>query len=160
MEELSMQATVFSPREFHKYREGGFHAVFEPHRYRPAFVRPVPLTQHIEGERARLDEIGRLNRLKRYVSPQIVDTILNGESAPFRSHRREVTVVFLDLRGFTAFSDITEPEQAMDLLKEYHAAMGSLVLQFNGTAEHFSGDGLMVFFNDPVPQEKSCAPDG
>jgi adenylate cyclase len=148
-----MQATVFAPRMLQRYREGGSRPVFEPHHYRPAFVDPAPLAREINRERAHLDEIGRLNRLKRYVSPQIVDTILNGESALFRSHRREITVLFLDLRGFTAFSDMTEPEQAMQLLKVYHAAMGSLVLKFNGTPEHFAGDGLMVFFNDPVPQE-------
>lgn len=152
-----MQATVFTPRGLHRYREGGFRPVFQSHQYRPATVDPLPLTRHINGERAHLDEIGRLNRLKRYVSPQIVDTILNGESALFRSHRREITVVFLDLRGFTAFSDMTEPEDAMELLRDYHAAMGSLVLKFNGTLEHFAGDGLMVFFNDPIPQEDHTA---
>jgi adenylate cyclase len=153
MEELSMQATVFAPRTLQRYREGGYSPVFEPHRHRPAFVSALPITGRSESERAHLDEIGRLNRLKRYVNPQIVDTVLNGESALFRSHRREITVVFMDLRGFTAFSDMTEPEQAMELLKEYHAAMGSLVMKFNGTPEQFAGDGLMVFFNDPVPQE-------
>ena len=152
-----MQATVFSPTGLHRFREGGFRPVFESHRYRPAFLQPVPFTPRSEGERTRLDEIGRLNRLKRYINPQIVEPILNGESALFRSHRREITVVFLDLRGFTAFSDMTEPEQAMELLKDYHAAMGSLVLKFNGTPEHFAGDGLMVFFNDPIPQEDHTA---
>jgi adenylate cyclase len=150
-----MQATVFSPRVFQRNREGGFRPVFEPRIYPPSSVTSLlrfgrALRNKMDGQR---DEIGRLNRIKRYVSPPIVETILNGETALFQSHRREITVVFLDLRGFTAFSEGTEPEQVLDLLKGYHAAMGGLVLKFDGTLEHFAGDGLMVFFNDPIPQE-------
>lgn len=70
-----------------------------------------------------------------------------------RSHRREITVAFLDLRGFTAFSDSAEPEEVMELLGSYHAEMGNLIFKFEGTIEHFSGDGIMVFFNDPIPCE-------
>jgi class 3 adenylate cyclase len=71
-----------------------------------------------------------------------------------KSHRREITVVFLDLRGFTAFSDTAEPEEVVELLRSYHAEMGSLIFKHEGTLEHFSGDGMMVFFNDPIPCER------
>ena len=70
---------------------------------------------------------------------------------PLKSHRREVTVVFLDLRGFTAFAETSEPEEVMGVLREYHAAMGRLILEHEGTLERFTGDGMMIFFNDPVP---------
>src|SRR5713226_82076 len=99
-------------------------------------------------------EIERMRRLKRYLSPQIADTILKtDDDAPFKSHRREITVVFLDLRGFTAFSDGAEPEEVMELLRSYHAEMGRLIFKFEGTLERFAGDGIMVFFNDPIPCE-------
>ncbi len=95
--------------------------------------------------------IERMSRLKLYVSPQVADTVLKSEDHHlFRSHRREITVVFLDLRGFTAFSDSTEPEEVMSLLRSYHAEMGKVIFKFEGTLEHFAGDGIMVFFNDPV----------
>ena len=92
-----------------------------------------------------------VNRLKRYLSPQIAETILGENENLFKSHRREITVVFLDLRGFTAFSDSAEPEEVMELLRGYHAAMGKLIFNFDGTLERFAGDGIMVFFNDPIP---------
>ena len=95
--------------------------------------------------------IERMNRLRRFLSPQIAETILNGDDANLlESHRREITAVFLDLRGFTAFSDSAEPEEVMALLKNYHGEMGKLIQKFNGTLEHFAGDGIMVFFNDPI----------
>jgi adenylate cyclase len=101
-----------------------------------------------------LDEIGRISRLKRYVSPQIAETILKRDDGDlFVSHRREVTVVFLDLRGFTEFSEDAEPEEVLRLLRTYHAEMGRLIFKFDGTLERFAGDGIMVFFNDPVPYE-------
>ena len=101
-----------------------------------------------------VDEIGRMGRLKRYLSPQIAETILkNEDDSLFKSHRREITVVFLDLRGFTAFSDSAEPEEIMELLRTYHAEMGKLIFEFQGTLERFAGDGIMVFFNDPIPCE-------
>src|SRR5713226_2580878 len=97
-------------------------------------------------------EIERMRRLKRYLSPQIADTILKtDDDTPFKSHRREITVVFLDLRGFTAFSDGAEPEEVMDVLRGYHAEMGKLIFRFDGTLVRFAGDGIMVFFNDPIP---------
>jgi DNA-binding response OmpR family regulator len=101
-----------------------------------------------------LNEIEHMNRLKRYLSPQIAETILKSEDdSLFKSHRREITVVFLDLRGFTAFSDNAEPEEVMELLKSYHAEMGKLIFKYEGTLERFAGDGIMVFFNDPIPCE-------
>ena len=94
----------------------------------------------------------KLMRLKRFLSPQLADLIVaGGAEDPLISHRREIAVVFIDLRGFTAFAENTEPELVMQALREYHAAMGRLVEQFGGTLERFTGDGMMVFFNDPVP---------
>lgn len=97
-------------------------------------------------------EVERLGRLKRFFSPQLADLIVaGGADDPLKTHRREVTVVFLDLRGFTAFAETSEPEEVMGVLREYHAAMGELILHHEGTLERFAGDGMMVFFNDPVP---------
>ena len=97
-------------------------------------------------------ELERVGRLKGFFTPQLADLILaGGAEDPLKSHRREVTVVFVDLRGFTAFSEITEPEEVMGVLNEYHAGMGKLILAYEATLEHFAGDGIMVFFNDPVP---------
>src|SRR5216684_1226857 len=76
--------------------------------------------------------------------------VSGGAEDPLKSHRREITVVFVDLRGFTAFAEIAEPEEVMDVLHQYHAEMGRLILESEGTLEHFAGDGIMVFFNDPV----------
>ncbi len=95
-------------------------------------------------------ELQRMERLKRYLSPQIAKTILGNEEDLFRTHRREVTVVFLDLRGFTAFSDSAEPEEVMDFLRRYHGEMGRLVFKYEGTLERFMGDGIVVIFNDPI----------
>ena len=100
-------------------------------------------------------EIDRLARLKRFVSPRIGELIVSGEiDDPLRTHRREITVVFTDLRGFTAFSETAEPEEVMGVLREYHAALGRIVHAHEGTVEHFSGDGVMILFNDPVPLEE------
>ena len=102
--------------------------------------------------RQQLDDIRGISRLKRYISPQIAEAILKGEDGPlFESHRREITVVFLDLRGFTAFSDAAESEEVLQLLRVYHAEMGRLIFKFKGTIERFTGDGIMAFFNDPIP---------
>jgi adenylate cyclase len=99
-----------------------------------------------------VSEIERLARLKRFVSPRVGDLILAGEvDDPLKTHRREITVVFTDLRGFTAFSETAEPEEVMGVLREYHAALGRIVLAHEGTVEHFSGDGVMILFNDPLP---------
>jgi class 3 adenylate cyclase/putative methionine-R-sulfoxide reductase with GAF domain len=96
--------------------------------------------------------VERLGRLKRFFSPQLADLILRGGADdPLKTHRRDVTVVFLDLRGFTAFTETSEPEELMGVLHEYHAEMGRLILAHEGTLERFTGDGMMVFFNDPLP---------
>lgn len=105
--------------------------------------------------RQRVDEqvtqLERLGRLKRFFSPQLAELIVaGGAEDPLKTHRREITVVFLDLRGFTAFAETAEPEEVMGVLREYHTAMGQLVLVHEGTLERFTGDGMMIFFNDPV----------
>lgn len=98
-----------------------------------------------------VQQLTRLSRLRRFVAPQLADLIVSGDAAdPLVSHRREVTVVFLDLRGFTTFAETAEPEEVMGVLRDYHAAMGRLVQAHEGTLERFTGDGLMIFFNDPV----------
>lgn len=97
-------------------------------------------------------QLERLGRLKRFFSPQLAELIVaGGAEDPLKTHRREVAVVFLDLRGFTAFAETSEPEEVMGVLREYHAEMGKLVLNHEGTLERFTGDGMMIFFNDPVP---------
>jgi len=99
-----------------------------------------------------VSQLERLGRLKRFFSPQLAELIVTGGTEdPLKTHRREITVVFLDLRGFTAFAETSEPEEVMGVLREYHAEMGRLILSHEGTLERFTGDGMMVFFNDPVP---------
>lgn len=101
-----------------------------------------------------LGELERMGRLKRFFSPQLSELVVSaGGEKLLQSHRREVTVVFCDLRGFTAFSEAAEPEEVMDVLREYHTILGNLIFRFEGTLERFAGDGLMVFFNDPLPCE-------
>jgi class 3 adenylate cyclase/CheY-like chemotaxis protein len=101
--------------------------------------------------REQLAQMERLSRLKNFFSPQLAEAIVRGGADdPLKSHRREITVVFLDLRGFTAFTETADPEEVMGVLGEYHAAMGELIQQHEGTLERFTGDGIMVFFNDPV----------
>lgn len=102
--------------------------------------------------RSQVAELERIGCLKRFFSPHLVELIVRGGADdPLQSHRREVTVVFLDLRGFTAFAEDAEPEEVMTVLREYHARMGRTIMAHEGTLERFAGDGLMVFFNDPVP---------
>jgi adenylate cyclase len=99
-----------------------------------------------------VQQLERVGRLRRFFSPQLAEAIVDGGTGdPLKSHRCEITVVFLDLRGFTAFTETADPEEVMGVLAEYHAAMGRLILEFEGTLERFTGDGIMVFFNDPVP---------
>ena len=99
-----------------------------------------------------VQEIERMSRLRRFLPPQIADAIVaSGDETALESHRREITVVFCDLRGFTRFSEVTEPEDVMRVLHEYHAAMGDVIFEYGGTLAHFEGDGMMVFFNDPLP---------
>ena len=93
----------------------------------------------------------RMSRLKRYFSPSVVDLMLSGTvEDPLKSHRREIAAVFVDLRGFTAFTETSDPEDVMQVIGEYHEAMGKLVMGHGGTLEHFAGDGMMIYFNDPV----------
>jgi len=100
---------------------------------------------------AQVGELEKLGRLKRFFSPQLAEAILTGGAEdPLESHRREITVVFVDLRGFTGFAETAEPEEVMAVLREYHAEMGALVVAHEGTLERFTGDGMMIFFNDPV----------
>ena len=99
-----------------------------------------------------VEELGRVGRLKRFLAPQLAEMIVSqGDEKILESHRREIVVVFCDLRGYTAFAETAEPEEVLDFLREYHGALGPLVSQFEGTLDQFSGDGIMVFFNDPVP---------
>jgi class 3 adenylate cyclase len=99
-----------------------------------------------------LAEIERTGKLRRFLAPQLADLILaQGDESILESHRREIVVVFCDLRGFTGFAERAEPEEVMALLRDYHAAMGPIVAQFEGTIDHYGGDGIMVFFNDPLP---------
>jgi adenylate cyclase len=99
-----------------------------------------------------VEELGRVGRLKRFLAPQLAELIVSqGDEKILESHRREIVVVFCDLRGYTAFAETAEPEEVLDFLREYHGALGPLVSQFEGTLDQFSGDGIMVFFNDPVP---------
>jgi len=103
-------------------------------------------------------QLERMGRMKRFFSPQIADLILSGGTDdPLRSHRREITVVFLDLRGFTAFTETADPEEVMGVLREYHAEMGRLIMAHQGTLERFAGDGIMIFFNDPVELDNPAA---
>ena len=95
-------------------------------------------------------ELERTNRLRRFLSPQLAD-LVTGDESLLQSHRREIVVVFADLRNFTPFAETSEPEEVMGVLAEYHRAMGALVHRYEGTLERFTGDGVMVFFNDPVP---------
>jgi adenylate cyclase len=102
-------------------------------------------------------QIERTSRLKRFLSPQIADLVLSSATMDaLKSHRREVTVVFCDLRGFTAFAEIAEPEEVMAVLSDYHGALGALIHKFEGTLERFAGDGVMVLFNDPIPCPDPC----
>ncbi len=99
-----------------------------------------------------LGELERIGRLRRFLSPQVAEAIVSGQDEKMlESHRREITVVFSDLRGFTSFVETAEPEEVMEILREFHAAIGALVFRFEGTLERFAGDGVMVFFNDPLP---------
>ncbi len=100
-------------------------------------------------------QIERLARLKRFLTPKVAELIVSGEIGdPLKTRRCEVTVMFIDLRGFTAFTETAEPEEVMGVLREYHAALGTIITAHDGTVEHFAGDGVMVVFNDPMPVEQ------
>jgi class 3 adenylate cyclase/AmiR/NasT family two-component response regulator len=102
-----------------------------------------------------LGEIERMGRLRRFLSPQVADLIVaSGMEEQLQSHRREITALFCDLRGFTRFSETSDPEDVMVLLRDYHAVIGQIVIKYGATLEHFAGDGVMVIFNAPVPIDK------
>ena len=115
--------------------------------------------EHARRQAALLDTIERQKEeLSRFLSPQVAALVSSAEGEQLLAgHRREATAVFCDLRGFTAFSDSAEPEEVLGLLRDYHKQMGSLIVEHGGTLEHFAGDGMMVFFNDPVPQPDHVA---
>jgi class 3 adenylate cyclase len=104
-----------------------------------------------------LAHIERMDRLKRFLPPQVAELILSsGDDRVLDSHRRDVSIVFCDLRGFTAFAETAEPEEVMTVLSEYHASAGAIIHKFQGTIEHFAGDGLMAMLNDPLPCPEPC----
>ena len=96
-------------------------------------------------------EVERLNTLRRFVTPQLAEAIAPGGEAILKSHRRQITVLFCDLRGFTSFAETAEPEEVMDVLRESHYSVGPMIFDHHGTIAQFTGDGMLVFFNDPVP---------
>jgi class 3 adenylate cyclase/PAS domain-containing protein len=97
-------------------------------------------------------QIGQMSKLTRFLSPKVSDLIMAGDADdPLKTRRREITVVFVDLRGFTGFTETAEPEEVMGVLREYHAQLGRAIMAHDGTIEHFAGDGVMILFNDPVP---------
>ncbi|MBR1155493.1 adenylate/guanylate cyclase domain-containing protein [Bradyrhizobium sp. JYMT SZCCT0428] len=102
-----------------------------------------------------LGEIERIRRLERFLAPQVAQLIASGDGHEglLDSHRREVTVVFCDMRGFTSFTETTEPEEAMNVLREYHAALGALIFKYEGTLDRYAGDGVMILFNAPIQFE-------
>jgi class 3 adenylate cyclase len=113
------------------------------------------LNQQLEHRVAnQVDQIERMSRLRRFLPPQVADLIVaSGSEKQLESHRREITALFCDLRGFTGFSESADPEDVMTLLREYHEAIGESIIKYSGTLERYAGDGVMVVFNDPVPVE-------
>ena len=113
------------------------------------------LNQHLEQRVAdQVGEIERMSRLRRFLPPQVADLIVaSGTEKQLESHRREITALFCDLRGFTGFSESADPEDVMTVLREYHEALGASIIKYSGTLERYAGDGVMVVFNDPVPVE-------
>ena len=111
------------------------------------------LNQQLEQRVAdQVGEIERMGRLRRFLPPQVADLIVaSGTEKQLESHRREITALFCDLRGFTGFSESSDPEDVMALLREYHAAIGEIIVRYSGTLERYAGDGVMVVFNDPIP---------
>jgi adenylate cyclase len=102
--------------------------------------------------REQVEELSRVGRLRRFLAPQLAQAIVSaGDEKILENHRREVVALFCDLRGFTGFSETAEPEDIMAVLKEYHSAVGPLIRKYEGTLDRFTGDGMMVFFNDPLP---------
>jgi class 3 adenylate cyclase len=113
------------------------------------------LNKHLEHRVAdQVGEIERMSRLRRFLPPQVADLIVaSGSEKQLESHRREITALFCDLRGFTGFTESADAEDVMALLRDYHEAIGEIIIKYNGTLERYAGDGVMVLFNDPVPVE-------
>ena len=122
----------------------------EVHRHAEALkVSNLKLEQRVDEQLAQLD---RLSQLKRFFSAAVADAIVSaGENSILAPHRREISYVFVDLRGFTAFTDSAEPEEVQNVLRDYQSAMGPIVTEFGGTLDRFAGDGILIFFNDPLP---------
>src|SRR5436853_325124 len=110
-----------------------------------------------ERVRDQVAQLERLSRLKRFFSKPVAEAIVAGGEAILEPHRREITAVFLDLRGFTSFTDRADPDEVMELLRAYHRTLGHTVDEFGGTLEHFAGDGIMIFFSDPLPVDGPAA---
>lgn len=172
--------TSLEDRDGHDERIKGIEAgaddfLTKPVRYAELFARVRSLlrvkvlqdevrrqAEELRGWNERLEErvreqvtaIDRLAKMKRFFSPPVADAIIAGGIDMLEPHRREITAVFLDLRGFTAFTDRADPDEVMDLLRDYHGALGRIVDRYGGTLEHFAGDGVMIFFNDPIPMER------
>jgi adenylate cyclase len=113
------------------------------------------LNQQLEQRVAdQVSEIERMTKLRRFLPPQVADLIVaSGTEKQLESHRREITALFCDLRGFTGFSESSDPEDVMAVLREYHAAIGEIKNKYGGTLERYAGDGVMVVFNDPIPMD-------
>jgi class 3 adenylate cyclase len=109
-----------------------------------------------ERVRDQVGQLEQLGRLKRFFPRQVAEAIVAGGEKILEPHRRYITAVFLDLRGFTAFTDRADPEEVLELLRAYHATLGRTVDEYGGTLEHFAGDGIMIFFNDPYPVERAA----
>jgi class 3 adenylate cyclase len=118
----------------------------------------VQINQHLEQRVTdQAGEIERMSRLRRFLPRQVADLIVaSGSEKQLESHRREITALFCDLRGFTGFTESADAEDVMALLRDYHAGIGDLVIKYSGTLERYAGDGVMVIFNDPVPVENSA----
>jgi class 3 adenylate cyclase len=127
-----------------------------------SLLRVKSLQDELKEVNARLEErvreqvaqLERLSRLKRFFSKPVAEAIIAGGEELIEPHRREITAVFLDLRGFTAFTDRADPDEVVQLLREYHATLGRTVDEYGGTLEHFAGDGVMIFFSDPLPVDR------
>ena len=125
------------------------------HELRQRTEEVEKLNQHLEQRVAdQVGEIERMGRLRRFLPPQVADLIVaSGTEKQLESHRREITALFCDLRGFTGFTESADAEDVMALLRDYHAAIGEIIIKYSGTLERYAGDGVMVIFNDPVPVE-------
>src|SRR5258708_2965563 len=111
-----------------------------------------------ERVRAQVSQLERLSRLKRFFSKPVAEAIVAGGEEILEPHRREITAVFLDLRGFTSFTDRADPDEVMELLRAYHATLGRTVAEYGGTLEHFAGGGGMIFFSHPLPIDRPAGP--